>query len=100
MILLSVSMIQTARSQTTNNACEQLATACSSALKKADELLDANDRQILYLKQINKDLLDQIDIKDQKIIDATVQPWYSTPTTVFLIGIVTGGLIYGKVINR
>lgn len=83
-----------------DQACDELAKACSEALLKADELILSQNKAIEYLNDTNNKLLDTIDEKDKKLLAALNPPWYSRPITIFLLGIITGGIVHEKVSGR
>jgi len=81
-------------------SCQELETACIEVINKADELIKAQNAEILFLKDTQKELMSRLETQEKLILDAANPPWYSTPTTMLLIGVITGGLLYGKVSSK
>jgi hypothetical protein len=81
-------------------SCEEIETACIEVINKAEEFIKAQNAEILFLKDTQKELMSRLETQEKIILDAANPPWYSTPTTMLLIGVITGGLLYGKVSSK
>jgi len=83
-----------------NENCKEIQDACIEVINKADELIKAQNAEILFLKDTQKELMSRLETQEKLILDMANPPWYSTPTTIFLLGIITGGILHEKVFNH
>lgn len=79
--------------------CEELKSSCEETINQADNVIKRQQELIQYLDKTNNDLLSQVGSQQKEILALQDPPWYSRPITIFLIGIITGGVLNEKV-NR
>lgn len=75
---------------------KELEVACKTAIEAADELLKQKDAKELFLHSQLKISLDQLDIQSKKLKEYETLDWYKSPTTIFLLGFISGIIINEK----
>ncbi len=75
----------------------ELKDKCLSSIGQADSLIGKQATEIEQLKVFNGKLIGQIDDVSQQLKASENPPWYRRPTTLFLLGTLTGVLLYEKV---
>lgn len=99
-ILLIIGLNLLAINSPAASACEDIEQGCNEVIRAADSLILSQSLEINMLKNANEDLLSQINTQQEKLLDLQYKPWYSSNTTMFLLGIITGGILYEKVSNH
>lgn len=74
---------------------DELLNACGAYMNKAEGLISAQRNQITELKTTQTDLLRDIEARDKKIVDLSSTPWYRDNRTIFILGFIAGGVLYG-----
>lgn len=74
---------------------DELLNACGSYMNKAEGLIKVQSAQISELKATQGELLRDIEARDKKIVDLSITPWYRDNRTIFILGFIAGGVLYG-----
>ena len=79
---------------------KELEVACKTAIEAADELLKQKDAKAVFLESQLKMQLSQNEQLQKKMLELENKAWYNDSTTMFLLGVIAGGLSYEAIRNR
>jgi hypothetical protein len=95
-IILLLTILSSSLSFAKVNSCQKTEQLCKETIQAAD--------QVIFEEMRKNSLLSQqltIEIEENKnlksiLVEASNPPWYLQRTTIFLIGIITGGILNEK----
>lgn len=79
---------------------KELEVACKTAIEAADILIQQKDAKSVFLESQLKLQLSQNEQLQKKMLELENKAWYNDSTTMFLLGVIAGGLSYEAIRNR
>lgn len=77
----------------------ELQKACEEALKSADDLILEHIEKEKYLQNQLDMSLSQNETLQKILLEKSETPWYLNKTNIFLLGVITGGVLTWKFSN-
>lgn len=97
MICLLVSNQNAANATTTEEDLEKIVAQCLTVVASCDRLTGKQREEIAQIKLLNSSLSGRLSRTESELRKLENPGWLSQKTTWFVLGVIAGGLVYGKV---
>lgn len=92
-----MSVVGTGIRSPAQDSCPELERACEEIIKSAGEYIEAQDKELKKVTELNIVLQEDVEALNKKIIELRNPPWYTDPKITFLIGVIAGGSLVYKI---